>query len=546
MKKFTKFIRRAAGNFWVRLIFILLCVIAVFAIGGVFKPSSDSVFEKVIDIITSPDTVSVLLAAMLSLILVDASFRVKRALEESMKIEDDHHKIVCKYDKHRSDDPHVYDKAPSENFCDKRGKTMYLTRVPDKRKRADNTETDKYSDAYAAREKDISEYIDNGRLYLPSVCVYANISGKTQVVFADTDDDFKLPSFVKENMLKLMEAHKTSKISNSVTIRLKDFEYNGDTLVLKTERTKYFDMLMTNRCMDYRPDGLISVRDVFESDKRVTPLKKSELGNQIGINGLIITRDGYLLLEKRGYKKAIWKNKFAQPISLAMKRNDTGLADGEIFDGTPETANAVFKKIVLRTVKDNFGLTENDIYKFDMSSNFMGIARDLLEGGKPNMYFYVLVDKTRDELAQYLQDKAKRASELPYAAKQKAKAKAKANETDKNDDPIDDALPKVTADKLGSDYYLIHHSDIKIDYDYALKVKARKIVRVKRRYYPRVSKRKQRADGRGYRMRRAFDKSLKRECGEALLACLFFSDACSARIAREQAELTAARQKEKV
>ena len=535
MKKFTKFVKRAAGSFWVRLIFMLGCVAAILAIGGVFKPSSATVWEKVIDLITSPDTVSVLLAAILSLILVDASFRIKRALEESLKIEDDHHKIVCKYSGHGRDGKFKKD----IDFCDKNGEFMYLTRVPEKRDRADNPESDKYSDAYAARENDIDEYITKGRLYLPNVCVYANIGGNTRVVFQDEAKDFALPSFVKENMLKLMEAHQTSSVSNTVTIRLKDIEHDGDTLVLKTERTKYFDMLMTNRCMDYHPDGLISVRDVFESDKQVTPLAKSELGNQIGINGLIITRDGYLLVEKRGYKKAIWKNKFAQPISLAMKRKDVGLADGEALDGSPETANRVFKKIILRTIKDNFGLTENDLYKFDMSSNFMGIARDLLEGGKPNMYFYVLVDKSRDEMAEFLQNKSKRASALPYSEKCKGKSKAVARSAD-------EALPKVTADKLGSDYYLIHHTDIKIDYDYALKVKARSIVRVKRRYAPRVSKHKQRADGRGYRWRRRLNMSIKRDCGEALLACLFFSDACSERIRREQTELAAARQKENI
>ena len=180
MKKFTKFLKRAIGNFWVRLIFMLCCVAVIFAISGVFKPSSSSVFSKIVDIITSPDTLSVFLAAILSLILVDASLRLKVALEESLKIEDDHHKIVCKYSGHRSGDEHVFDDI-ADDYCNKNGELMYLKRVPDKRERADNPEPDKYSDEYAARENDINDYITNGKLYLPSACVYANIRSESVV-----------------------------------------------------------------------------------------------------------------------------------------------------------------------------------------------------------------------------------------------------------------------------------------------------------------------------------------------------------------------------
>ena len=44
-------------------------------------------------------------------------------------------------------------------------------------------------------------------------------------------------------------------------------------------------------------------------------------------------------------------------------------------------------------------------------------------------------------------------------------------------------------------------------------------------------------DGLGHRMRKAFNASMRRECGEALLACLYFADVCIGRMERAAAEL---------
>lgn len=528
MKKFLKFIRRAASNFWVRLVFFLCCIAIIFAVSGAFV-SWATAGEKMLELITSGDVLSIFLVAAVSLIIADVIIKGKRVLEESDKIEDDHHKIVCKYGGHKK---HARDF--SKNLYKKSGELMYLRTVPsaEKRRYAKNPVKDTLDDAHASREQDICDYVEKGELNLPSVAVFTNVLGDVKVKFDDKPERFELPAFVKDNVLKLMEAHKGSKVSNSVTIRLNDIDYADGTLTLKTSRSQYFDMLVTNRCMDYHPDDSMSVRDVFEFGSTVTPLEDSKLGNQIGINGLILTRDGYLLVEKRGRKKTTWKDKFAQPISLAMKLKDARLAAGESFGADTSVPESVFKNIVLGTIGKNFGLTERDITGFSMADNFMGIARDLLEGGKPNMYFYVTVNMDSDAFVEFLENKCQKACVKAVEQENAERARRKAGKpADGDGDDGGEKLPKLTWDKLDSDYYLIDYADIKIDYDYVLGVDTEKLKSVRRKYNYNDSKRA--LAGGKVKRKRPRGKTLKKECGEAFLACLYFADACSERIDRQ-------------
>ena len=141
----------------------------------------------------------------------------------------------------------------------------------------------------------------------------------------------------------------------------------------------------------------------------------------------------------------------------------------------------------------------------------MGLARDLIEGGKPNMYFYVIADMTAAELKDKLQEKA-------------ADAAKKAEKDD---------LPAIFGAKLDSDLYLVPLDDIAINFGYELKLDPRRIIYVRRRFAPRVTRLRQRFDGTAYRVRRALGMPFEKECGEALLACLYYADLCSERIEKE-------------
>lgn len=486
--------------------------------------------NTILDIITSQDMLTLFLAGLLSLGMVKLLSWFDGYMEESMKIEDDHHKIITQYSKHELD-LHSYDKSfvnkqgnflelthlresmkkpvePTEN-CTKRDKKKYkkALRNWEREIASRNSVKDNQSNAYFINAQRAEKYL-SGELYISSINVFANVAGDTVISFDDSSEKHELPSFVITHADELLLAHKNSTKNNSSTIRLNDFDYDADTksLVLKTSRSTYYHMLITNRCMDYKFANGLSIRELYEYDNEICPLERSKLGNQIGINGLIVTKDNYILVEKRGRKKITWKNKFAQSISLALKLKDVGLERREILENDPETAQKTLKHIIEKTINDNFGLTNADYSDFNISENFLGIARDLLEGGKPNLYFYVQTNYTAAELKDKLEKNSKviQADNIGKSKEEKQKV--------------------ISYSKLESEYYLVPFSDIEIDYHYRMFLDRRKAFRIYRKNYPRCKKIIEWWDKTKGNVSRIFNPVLVRECGEALLVTIAYME----------------------
>ncbi len=394
---------------------------------------------------------------------------------------------------------------------------------------------------------------------LPSVNVYANVNGKTEICFHDSDEEFELPEAILENADKLMAAHAHSNVSNSTTVRLNNVKVEyldaedhvteneeqavKERFVLETMRTQYFHMLMTNRCMDYPFGPQMTVRKILEYQSKISPLEESKLSNQIGINGLVLTSDGYVLLEKRDRSKSTWKNKFAQPISLAMKRSDLKLAEGEtvIKDGAQDAYKCI-SNIITGTLKKNYGLLPKD-YTFSIQENFLGFARDLLEGGKPNLYFCVFTTLTAKELQNVIEQTASNVSAAEGGA------------------PGALVLDRA---KLTSDYYLVKWDKVGVDYDYKMSISLRSedVIRINRhasarkvfkamnpgKKVPHLKSRSKLRARMWDNMRKGanwiFHPHYKRECCEALLVCIAYMELCENRMSILQDQVAQKARKE--
>ncbi len=500
IKKIMKFFLKFLKNPFLKILFYFLLLIAIFAVAGAFV-SDEGFINYMINIITDQGTVAFFFAGIVTISVSTIMKYSEIRLEESMKIIDDHHQIICRYKGHKIDKI----RDMSKDFFSKEGMFMELhhTRTEKKIK---NHVKDIYSAEYESMESETDLFNNHGVLLLPTVNIYTNILGKCNVNLLDSTKVKELPSFVIGNGTEFLKAHRYSQTSNNLTIRLDDISVEGDNVTLHTSRTYYYHMLLTNRCMDYKLDCDMSVREIYEFNKTVSYLHESKLSNQIGINGMIITKDGYLLLEKRDHKKTTWKNKFAQPISLALKASDLGLENDTLMEKSVEYANKKLLGVIKKTMKDNFGLLEKDYETLDLSKTFLGLARDLLEGGKPNLYFVVTVNYTKDEFVKLLKKNAG---------------------TVKNDP---EKIPPLKTGKLSSKYYLIDYSDIKIDFGYGLKVSRKKVTKVPRVVYPRCSKFSQFKDTFGYKFSSLFNKYLEYDCGEALLVTLSYLELCQPRI----------------
>ncbi len=518
-KKLLKLVSALFDNMLAKILFYIACVLVIFYFYGIFQGDDLTIKiigGRILDVFTSEDTLEVFLAAITSIALADMLKRCDAALEESRKVEDNHHKIISVYSGHRkalekTEKSQAAENQEGKNIYNPDGKYMLLVKPHTQifhKSELKNYVKDPFSPKYDDVQKDIDTFLE-GKLYLPTLNVYANVEGNTDLIFEDSEDIFQLPDFIMENARSLLDAHKNSKRKNNSTVRLSDLSYENGVVRLKTQRSMYFHMLITNRCMDYEFDKGLTMRTVYEYNKTITPLNRSVFGNQIGINGLILSRDGYVLVEKRDNTKITWKNKFAQSISLAMKVSDLKLKPGETIGDTPQAAENIFRNIIQKTVRDNFGLLPEDYEAFTVRENFMGIARDLLEGGKPNMYFYIVTKHDAKDLARILKENAA--------------------VTTKTDDRAEKVA--LQTDKLNSDYYLVPYDAFKVNFHYQLRINRKDSAYwIRRHVHPRVSHRADKAERIRHKICSNLRPWIRYECGEALLVTMAYLEICHNRI----------------
>lgn len=528
-KKILKFLADFVKKPIVKVIIYLACIVAILAFSGAFSENGTLV-DTFVEILTSKDTLSLFFAGLFSIGVAKVISWFQKYMEESLKTEDNHHKIISQYKGHK-----IGKISYEESFADISGVFFRLTHVrkkeqrekpidpgdaaPAEQKKLYEKENKKWQKEIKKRNKfkdeQSKDYVDetlriedylSGKLCLCSLNVFTNIKGDTQISFNDNKVSHELSPFIIAHADEILQAHKNSVTSNSDTVRLNDFSYQGNTLTLNTSRSTYYHMLITNRCMDYQFANGMSIRDTYEYRNKISPLEKSGLGNQIGINGLVVTNDHHILIEKRGHKKTTWKNKFAQSISLAFKLKDLMVGPDGTIDSATETAEKNFKKIIEKTLADNFGLLPSDYDQITMKENLLGLARDLLEGGKPNLYFYVKVNCDAKTLKQKLEKNV-------TVTHDENKKRVKNGE---------EQLPVIATSKLDSDYYLVPFSDIEIDYNYRLFLDRRSVYKIRRKQACRCGKFRAWWDNLKTGTAKKFKPILVRECGEALLVTLSF------------------------
>lgn len=215
------------------------------------------------------------------------------------------------------------------------------------------------------------------------------------------DKIYEPPIEAKINYNKLFESHRHSNIYNSTCIRLDSFivSQNDRNIILETSRTSYFNSLVTNRALDHDLSSGLTLRKIFEYKKSITELNKSSLSNHIGINGMIITNDNKFVFVRRSGKVSIGKNTLGCSFGAAVKY----MEDEFIFNK---------EKLQAYIVKCIKGEIKLEIEDFILSSNFVGLYRDLVEGGKPQLLFYYKTDLTSDELnSQFIESLRKEKEE---------------------------------------------------------------------------------------------------------------------------------------
>lgn len=240
------------------------------------------------------------------------------------------------------------------------------------------------------------------------VVYFENLFRKDKVSDIVIQDDpknfFQLDPYLKAHCSTLLEAHAMSKTTDSVTVRLRDFDpptsENSMTATIYSGRSSYLAHLLTNRALDYFVDGKLSVRKLFENDKQLRPLSRAMLSNHFGVNALVFLKgkDGdetWLLMPHRSGKATVAKKKVTASIATRLEMDKSALFP----NGYEDELNLEFieKGCVEDTIADSIWVTKEWFEKAKskkrrgqfMTIRFLGLSRDIYEGGKPTLFYCV-------------------------------------------------------------------------------------------------------------------------------------------------------------
>ena len=253
----------------------------------------------------------------------------------------------------------------------------------------------------------------------------------------DKEDMYDLPDCIKPFEAELFKAHDTSHIYNQLNVRVKNWEAKDDKFIIETERTTYFKSMVTNRAIDFRLKNEMTVRDLLQYGPFVPPLKDSLLSNHLGFNGFIVSSiDRVIPLVKRKNDVSIGKNAFGPSISASLKTMYCLDEDGCF------TVKGLIKGI-REEIADELKIQDNGIKELD-ESNIIAAYRDIVEGNKPQLLFYCLISKSKEDI-----DNA-----FKKAMKEKHKRKRFIKSTEEREKEDGSYLKWIEVDKLKDAVYL--------------------------------------------------------------------------------------------
>jgi len=164
------------------------------------------------------------------------------------------------------------------------------------------------------------------------------------------------------------------KLWNGPHVRLTNVAMGGDECWLEFEHVGYMDYARTNLVMDYRDKKYRqSLREVIHGDGQLCPLDRSLLANLVGINVLILTADGHMIVAERSKNVAFRPGEFCPAAS-------GGLTEQDVKD--KHTLSSVEKTVEL---VEEIGVHSHQVEIDEIK--LLGITRELIRGGTPEMFF---------------------------------------------------------------------------------------------------------------------------------------------------------------
>jgi transcriptional regulator with XRE-family HTH domain len=178
---------------------------------------------------------------------------------------------------------------------------------------------------------------------------------------------------------------------DGTVFRLEDItqSISGTTVTLR--RASYFDALGTNFNMDSKrsPGGLTLRQFLHGRERRLCgSLKNDPLVNHLGVVIMVETKDGMLVVQERSGEVANRAHTRSSSISGAIKERQVEAHKGPLS----------LRDIALVAVEH--GIEELAVELKDLV--FLGLFREMLRGGKPELYFFARTSLTLGQVQERL------------------------------------------------------------------------------------------------------------------------------------------------
>lgn len=252
-----------------------------------------------------------------------------------------------------------------------------------------NTDYDRILDFYNKEKNNLLTLnYNNETEYLPQYLQIDNTKNSlemNQFVFKFSKEVYYLPDEIKDytsNAFKQLT--KTSNFRHGENLRLSNLTFENNIYTFHTQPVMYEDYMLSNMLMDYQLNQYDSLRERIHRLGRLESFSESKLANHIGINILLFTPAGYLIMPQRSNKVIYAPLELSASISGAVQSRD--IIPGQSLDSFEFAREGI----------EELGLSRDDIL-ID-SVKFLGLTRELIRGGKPEIFFKMKTNLNKNEI----------------------------------------------------------------------------------------------------------------------------------------------------
>ncbi len=175
--------------------------------------------------------------------------------------------------------------------------------------------------------------------------------------------------------------------ANETKLRISRLDQVEGKSTIELIPVQYYDFIRTNLSLDYIGAGRgQSLRQLVHDTGRLEEISNSRLANHVGIDALLFTADGSLVVPKRSRRVAVRPRELSPSGSGALNYSDV---TGPINLSTLPKFRETFEEL---------GVRPDEIPRDGVG--FLGLYRDLILGGKPQLYFVAFTQLSEYELSR--------------------------------------------------------------------------------------------------------------------------------------------------